>query len=277
MMQVCSASFCTIYGDELMTNCQSSSKFANLLFVNVQIGDMRATALFDTGAGMTVIAQSLLHQLRAAPEKEILRAGNNNGVVRGLQTAVIPSIRLGDVCMENCKVLVTDNADFALSDESGRIFPAEMLLGWDVISRYRWSYSAKDKSLSVSLPEKTAEHLSPEIKHGPIVCPEYAGRCFKARVDTGHTGSILSASWYSRLPDIAYHETEIAGVGSSQYKRLPYVQVLQLRVQNQTIYLQDVDICGRLYGQPTEIEALLGYDFLEGRDWLLEQAFKLLS
>ena len=217
-----------------MKNCLSSSSFANLLFVNVQIGDVRATALFDTGAGMTVIAQSLLHRLRAAPEKEVLRAGNNNGVVRGLQTAVIPNIRLGNVCMENCKVLVTDDADFALSDESGRMFPAEMLLGWDVISRYRWSYSAKDKSLSVSLSEKTAEHLSPEIKQGPIVFPEYAGKCFRARVDTGHTGSILSASWHSRLPDIAYHETEIAGVGASQYKRLPYVRVLQLRFQNQT-------------------------------------------
>ena len=137
-----------------MKNCLSSGSFANLLFVNVQIGDVRATALFDTGAGMTVIAQSLLHRLHAAPEKEVLRAGNNNGVVRALQTAVIPNIRLGDVCMENCKVLVTDDADFALSDESGRIFPAEMLLGWDVISRYRWSYSAKDESLSVSLPER---------------------------------------------------------------------------------------------------------------------------
>lgn len=260
-----------------MTNCLSSSKFANLLFVNVQIGDAGATALFDTGAGMTVIAQSLLRRLRATPEKEILRAGNNNGVVRALQTAVIPNIRLGDVCMENCKVLVTDDADFALSDESGRIFPAEMLLGWDVISRYRWSYSAKDESLLVSLPEKAAEHLSPEIKHGPVVYPAYAGRCFKARVDTGHTGSILSASWHSRLPDIAYHETEIAGVGSSQYKRIPYVRVLQLRFQDQTFYLQNVDICDKLYGQPAEIEALLGYDFLEGRDWLLEQAFKLLS
>lgn len=260
-----------------MINCLSSSKFANLLFVNVQIGDVRATALFDTGAGMTVIAQSLLRRLRAAPEKEVLRAGNNNGVVRPLQTAVIPNIRLGDVCMENCKVLVTDDADFALSDENGRIFPAEMLLGWDVISRYRWSYSAKDESLSVSLPERTAEHLSPEIKQGPIVYPEYAGRCFMARVDTGHTGSILSAAWYSRLPEIAYHETEIVGVGASQYKRLPYVRVLRFRFQNQTIYLQDVDICDRLYGQPAEIEALLGYDFLEGRDWLLEQAFKLLS
>ena len=178
--------------------------------------------------------------------------------------------------MENCKVLVTDDADFTLSDENGRIFPAEMLLGWDVISRYRWSYSAKDKSLSVSLPEKTAEHLSPEIKQGLIVFPEYVGQCFKARVDTGHTGSILSASWHSRLPDIAYHETEIAGVGASQYKRLPYVRVMQLRFQNQTIYLRDVDICDKLYGQPAEIAALLGYDFLEGCDWLLEQDFKLL-
>ena len=259
-----------------MTNCLSGSKFANLLFVNVQIGDVRSTALFDTGAGMTVIAQSFLRRLRAAPEKEVLRAGNNNGVVRTLQTAVIPSIRLGDVCLENCKVLVTDDADFALSDENGRIFPAEMLLGWDVISRYHWSYSAKDKSLSVCLPEKTDEHLSPEIKHGPVVCPEYAGRCFRARVDTGHTGSILSASWYSRLPDIEYHETKITGVGSSQYKRIPFVRVLRLRFQNQTIYLQDVDICDKLYGQPAEIEALLGYDFLEGRNWLLEQAFRLL-
>ena len=180
------------------------------------------------------------------------------------------------ICLEKCKVLVTDDADFALSDESGRIFPAEMLLGWDVISRYRWSYSTKDESLSVSLPERTAEHLSPEIKHGPVVSPEYAGRCFAARVDTGHTGSILSASWYSRLPDIAYHETEIAGVGTSQYKRIPYVRTLQLLFQNQTITLQDVDICDKLYGQSAEIEALLGYDFLEGRDWLLEQAFRLL-
>ena len=151
-----------------MINCLSSSIFANLLFVNVQIGDVRATALFDTGAGMTVIAQSLLRRLRAAPEKEVLRAGNNNGVVRALQTAVIPNIRLGDVCMENCKVLVTDDADFALSDENGRIFPAEMLLGWDVISRYRWSYSAKDKSLSVGLPEKTALSCTRSMPGGAL-------------------------------------------------------------------------------------------------------------
>ena len=58
--------------------------------------------------------------------------------------------------------------------------------------------------------------------------------------------------------------------------RIPYVRVLRLRFQDQTICLRDVDICDKLYGQPAEIEALLGYDFLEGRDWLLEQDFRLL-
>ena len=260
-----------------MINCLSNSRFANLLFVNIKIGNTNATALFDTDAGMTVITQSLLHRLHAAPVKEALRAGNNNGVVRAFQTAIIPSIQIGDICMGNCKVLVADDANFELNDETGRIFPAEMLLGWDVISLHRWSYSAKDESLSVSMSERSAEHLNSESKQGPIVFPDYAGQRFKARVDTGHTGSILSAAWYSRLSDIEYHETEIAGVGAVQCKRLPYVRVLQLLFQNQTIYLRDVDICDRLYGQPTEIEALLGYDFLEGRDWLLEQDFRLLS
>lgn len=261
---------------EKKTNCISDRRFANLLFVNVRIGDAEVTALFDTGAGMTVITQSLLARLHVASGNESFHAGNNTGMIRELHSAIIPSIQIGDVHTDECKILVTEDADFSLNDESGRVFPAEMILGWDVISRYRWSYSVKKETLSIGVSEKTDGYLKPEIQQGPIVFPKYAGRRFKARVDTGHTGSILSVSWYSRLPDIAYHETEIAGVGSSQYKRIPYVRALRLRLQNQTIYLQDVDICDKLYGQPAEIEALLGYDFLEGRDWLLEQDFKLL-
>lgn len=260
-----------------MKNCLSDCRFANLLFVNVQIGDAEVTALFDTGAGMTVIAQSLLSRLHIAPKKERFRAGNNIGMIRALQAAVIPNIQIGDVHTDECKMLVTDDADFALRDESGSVFPAEMLLGWDVISRYRWRYSAKKGTLSIGVSEKPTGCLNPEIKQGPIVFAEYAGHRFGARVDTGHTGSILSAAWRSRLPDIPYHETEISGIGSSQHERIPFVPMLQLRFQNEVVCLRDVDIFDKLYGQPAGIEALLGYDFLEGRDWLLDQEFRFLS
>ena len=120
-----------------MKNCLSPQKFANLLFVNVRIRDLETTALFDTGAGMTVIVRSILAELGTAAETEALRAGNNNGVVRPLQTAVVSNIRIGGVSLDEHEVLVTDDADFAFTDDNGAPFPARMLLGWDVMGVFR--------------------------------------------------------------------------------------------------------------------------------------------
>lgn len=80
-----------------MKNCLSNRKFENLLFVDVQIQGREATALFDTGAGMSVIARSLLDALDGVQKSEALSAGNNNGLVRTLPTAVISSVQIGDV------------------------------------------------------------------------------------------------------------------------------------------------------------------------------------
>ena len=259
-----------------MTNCLSNNKFANLLFVNVQIQELDAVALFDTGAGMTVITQSLLKKLDGAEESEALSAGNNNGLVRTLRTAVISDIRLGDICIDKLRVIVMDDSDLDLSDDNGTVFPAGMLLGWDVISRYCWNYSAENGSLTVSSPKSLLAVPDPDTKLGPVVFPEYAGRRFKARVDTGHTGSVISAVWHTRLPDIKLHETEIVGVGSGQCVSVPYVRVLPILFQGRLIHLKDVDICGEIYGQPEDIEALLGYDLLEGRSWRLDREFQLL-
>lgn len=258
-----------------MTNCLSDSSFENLLFVHVRIQDAAAAALFDTGAGMTVISRSLLARLGITAEDAARRAGNNNGLLRTLQTAVLSDIRIGDICVETLRVLVTDDADFALCDSRGAAFPAEMLLGWDVIARYCWRYSAKDGTLSVSASERGGAPAGPDAKHGPVVFPTYAGHRFKAIVDTGHTDSTLSAVWRTRLPDIALHETETVGIGSAQRAAAPYVRHLPLRFQDRLIPLRGVDIHETLYGQPADVEVLLGYDFLEGRDWQLDQTFQL--
>lgn len=258
-----------------MTNCLSDSSFENLLFVHVHIQEAESIALFDTGAGMTVISRSLLARLGITAENAALHTGNNNGLLRTLQTAVLSHVRIGDICVETLRVLVTGDADFALSDSSGAAFPAEMLLGWDVIARYRWRYSVKDGTLSVSTSERDGAPADPDGKQGPIVFPTYAGRRFKARVDTGHSDSTLSAVWHTRLPDIERHEAEMVGIGFTQCAATPYVRCLPLRFQKHLIRLRDVDICETLYGQPADVEALLGYDLLEGRDWQLDQTFRL--
>ena len=134
-----------------MINCLSSSKFANLLFVDVQIDHEKVIALFDTGANRTVITRSLMQRLHASFEEENFRVGNNNGVVRMLQSTIITHIQIGDISIKNCRVLVVDDAYFDFTDT---IFLAEMLLGWDIISQYRWRYSSKEKILVGQFVEK---------------------------------------------------------------------------------------------------------------------------
>lgn len=260
---------------ERMTNCLAECKFENLLLVNVRIRGEKTIALFDTGAGMTVIARSVLARLGGEMENNALRAGNNNGLVRAFQTAVISDVQLGDICIEKLRVIVADDDDFALCDESGAAFPAEMLLGWDVISQYHWSYSAKSGTLLVSTSKRASALCNPDVKRGPVVYPEYSGYRFKARVDTGHTSSTLSAVWHTRLPNVEWHETENAGIGSAQHTSCPYVRSFQIVFQDRLIMLRDVDISEKIYGQPDDVEALLGYDFLEGTDWRLDQEFQV--
>lgn len=144
-----------------------------------------------------------------------------------------------------------------------------------MIARYRWRYSAKDGTLSVSASERDGTPADSDSKQGPIVFPTYAGRRFKARVDTGHSDSTLSAVWRTRLPDIERHEAEMVGIGSTPCAATPYVRCLPLQLQEHLIRLRDVDIRETLYGQPADVEALLGYDLLEGRDWQLDQTFRL--
>lgn len=258
-----------------MENCLSGDKFGNLLFVNVRIGDAEIVALFDTGAVMTVIAKSLLEATGVTEENESLGAGNNGGFVRTLNTASISDMRIGDVCINKLKAVVTDDSDFDINDDDGTAFPAKMLLGWDVISRFSWSYSSKDGALTVGASERTESRLNSDTENCPVAFPEYFGCRFKAGIDTGHTGSMLGTVWKDRLSDIEYHEVEIAGIGSSQNVSAPYVKTLPLLFQNHLITLRDVDICDKIYGRSADMEALLGYDFLEGRDWQLDGEFRL--
>ena len=154
-----------------MVNCLSKRKFSNLLFLDLRVAGGDITALFDTGAGMTVITRSAAERLGARMEQATLPAGNNSGLVRRLQTAVLSDVRLGDIPAGELRVVVTDDADLDLRDEIGAAFPAQMLLGWDVISRYRWSYSAKEETLSVGRSETPSAPTDPGSRLGPVVFP----------------------------------------------------------------------------------------------------------
>ena len=84
-------------------------------------------------------------------------------------------------------------------------------------------------------------------------------------------GSALRPEW---IPDIPAPPSAPLGIPGSLTSHITKQKLPVSALRN----ISGFPMCGccKLYGQPAEIEALLGYDFLEGRDWLLEQAFRLL-
>ena len=265
----------TSKGDtDIKINCLSDDKFGNLLFVNVLIDGVDTVALFDTGAAMSVVTKSLLEKLGKNEENEHLKAGNNSGKIQSLPTVAVSNVQIGDIVIDTLKTVVVKDEDLEFCDEQGCAFPAKMLLGWDVISRFAWRYCAKDKTLSV---EKTNRlPILEDLTIEPLVFSKYCNKTFKAKVDTGHTESILGKVWLDRLPYIEYRESETIGVGSTVRNITPYVKTVPITFGNHTIELHDADICEKIYGQADDIEALLGYDFLQNHDWRLNGEFELV-
>lgn len=252
----------------MKANCLSEKKFLNLLFPVVRLGDTDAVAMFDTGAGMTLISRGLLQNLNYKAGNEIA-CGNNNGMVRKLETAIITDVRIGDIYIGSLRAIVADERDFDIKDDDGNPFPAQLLLGWDVISRFRWIYDKKEDSLTVEESEPANERGALEYSNFPIIRAERKGISFCAGIDTGHTESILSPIWKERLAT-ASHAAETVGIGSAESAVLPYAEEFSFTYQGKAFLIHDVDIFEKIHGADDKTEALFGMDIFRGKSWTLD-------
>lgn len=251
------------------TNCLSEARFANLIFLNVQIQGVEATALFDTGANLTVIAESLLKQCRPDAGGDSLRCGNNNGVVRELRTARLADLQIADRHVKDLRVLVAQDADFAITDTDGTPFPARILLGWDVISRVSWHYTEKPRQLLIGEPECGVRLGNLTHSRFPVLTAEWDRRTFRAGLDTGHTDTILGAVWKERLPT-KMRSASTVGFGSREETELPYTDSFSFRIGDTPFFLRNLDIAETIFGADAETEVLFGMDVLSGCDWTLD-------
>lgn len=259
----------------MKTNCLSEKKFLNLLFPVVRLGDTDAVAMFDTGAGMTLISRGLLQSLNYKAGDEIA-CGNNNGMVRKLETAIVTDVSIGDIYIGNLQAIVADEQDFDIKDDDGNPFPAQLLLGWDVISRFRWSYDKRDDSLTVEESEPANGRGTLEYSNFPIVCAEHERISFRAGIDTGHTESILASIWKERLAT-ASHAAETVGIGSAESAVLPYAKEFSFIYHGKDFCIHDVDIFEKIHGAGDKTEALFGMDIFRGKSWTLDFPKKILD
>ena len=251
-------------------NCLSNIVFENLLFVDVTVGSETVVALFDSGAQKTVVSESFFRKCNSAVITEIVNAGNNNGHIMSLKKGVLKSIKIADKEVVDLEVLVIEDDMFIMEDSQGHCFDAGMLLGYDVISKFKWEYSPTMHTLDISDSNMTTKEKLVCYNEFPIVKITLSGQSYNAGIDTGHTETILGKNYESVISNLVYIEDDVVGIGTTEKVYVPMVPKLNIEYDGIEVELHNITIQEQIYGALEEMDILLGMDFFEGKDWELD-------
>lgn len=169
---------------------------AGLINIRVKAGDTDTSFVFDTGAGMSSITESLAQKmkLRILPGKEIKVSGFNN-VFNPVQIAVADELHIGDIVIRNEPFLVFK--DEALSFAGGA-YKINGIIGFP-IAKELGSLTITPTELLVndlSKEDKTTEkNLFIELLH-PVIFLKYKERLLPFNFDTGANTSQFSKTFF---------------------------------------------------------------------------------
>lgn len=251
----------------------SSKRFANLIFLPIQLQGMQMTACFDTGASISVLTESTAKKLSMKKQNQILHAGNNQGTALSLETGVLEELCIQNRKLTNvCLGILPDRAfDFGQDDE-GNSFPADILLGWDIISRFCWHFDMKERCVRIqtggTMPK--SNHMWHDcFLQFPI---EYQGMKLIAGFDSGHTETMLDESWMNRIQEKTLLTSTITGINSISKEDVYQTLEVPLLVQGEEVILKNVEILShKIHGaEKTKLCILLGMDIMKDRIWTLD-------
>ena len=251
-------------------NCLSDVVFENLLFVNVSVCGEPGTVLFDTGAQKTVVSKKYLERCKGDIQTETVTAGNNNGQTLSLNTAKLRIIKIAEIELTDIEVLVIDDNFFDMEDSQGNPFSADMLLGYDIIGKFKWTYLPTSNVLNIGCSSMTTGKQNISYNGFPTINVVSDERSYVAGIDTGHTETILRSSVKIAISDLVYIEDEVVGVGSTKKISVPMIPKFSLGFEETKIELHNITLQEEIYGAPSEMDILLGMDFLEGKAWELD-------
>lgn len=256
----------------------SEKTFYGLIFLPVQLNGHRLTAMFDTGAGMTVMPQRTAKIIGLKGDGGARRGGNNGGQL-SLETGAVETLRIDAAELRDWTVGILPDGAFDVSQD-GAPFPADLFLGWDVISRFCWEFDMGARQVHISPGGSMPGDHSLTWDRFPIFQVRFAGSNLPLGFDCGHTETMLDLSWKSRLPDLRRETTVTVGIGSTLEESVSLVPRLALSISGTAVTLENVEVLDRPIpgARPGSLTGLLGVDVVQGRRWTLDaksQFFRL--
>ena len=269
-----------VYNEELFF---SESKFANLIFLPIQVNFQKIIAFFDTGASISFIKESVAKKLGLKLNKDIKKGGNNNGGEFEFSTCTVENINIGNINISNVIVGVIhdESLDFGTDDE-GNTFPASFIFGYDLISELCWSFDMYNNKVTIqnggTMPLSDSMHWNNFV----IINTKYNSQTTPMGFDSGHTETLLDNTWLTRIKDYYKVSRAIVGIASQKDECVNIVENLSLVVSDIEIKFRDIEILEHsiLVASENSLFGLLGADMISDKKWIIDAKsnyFKILQ
>lgn len=222
----------------------------------VTIGGQQISMVLDTGANLSAISRGAALQLG-------LKLSASQATVEGeaaepvpVHTAVIPELEIGKAVFRNVAVIVVDDKDmFVPAIQS--MLPGS--LGFPVLSALGRITFFKDGRLGVGLQAAAHPLVSENLflhRLTPIVSARIRGKEELFTIDTGATGSFLSARYYQNFPHQfdaqMVDEMILAGAGGTRSLPAYYARQITLSLGGACVRMRNVPVLIRARGIPDD-------------------------
>lgn len=235
-----------LYSNSINMINMSNERFMNLFLINISVDGKTIPFVFDTGASITVISESVADSAGAVSLSDSVIVGGNTGKTETVSKSIVPTFKIGNNTVENLSVVVVpDNKlDFG-HDEEGNSLRVNGFLGWDVISKFKWTIDPYRRNYIVEEPAWSESKERLYWDNMPIINAQYDNNHMYFGFDTGNTESMFSKEFIPFLKNKQEKKDEIAGVGEVIEEDVYLVESIKFSISNKSIKLKNISVLKR--------------------------------
>ncbi|MCI7239446.1 MAG: retropepsin-like domain-containing protein [Anaerococcus sp.] len=239
----------------------ADKKFYNYIFLGILAAKKPVVAMFDT-RGNTLIPEKLAKDLdlNYIDDKAIDEE-------KGFRRAILSTMTLGGLKLEQVPVLVCKDEVIDLGvDPVGNIFPAEMVLGWNVISQFVFRGDLRKGKFEV----QSSDFKKPSQKqrlNQPVFNIVFNDKTYKAALDTSRPLTIISEKI---AKDIKVKNEDVAStikmLGLDK-EEVVYESKFTFKIDDEEVKIPTTQVEKALNDK--DIQVVFGADFLRLTSWSL--------
>lgn len=224
----------------------SMDKFLNLYLIDIVINGNPIPLLFDTGGSKTVISKSLAEIIGLSVLSDSIKAGGNTGKIESFSTGVIPMLKIGKNLISDLNVIIVPDSqlDFGFDQEDNSL-KINGVLGWDVISSFKWVIDPHSRTYSIEKPKANKNKELLYWDNMSIIKVKYDNRQMYFGFDSGNTESMFSKEF---IPFIKTKEEKIdkmVGINEMIEEEVYLVENIKINISNKDIELNNISVLKR--------------------------------